>query len=349
MCKVVSGDVDADQVGGDRAIRGHNPVADALGMQDAPILITSALCRSGVAFLELDCNSRNVGLTQAVREDAFLIALQMKACRDFDLYADGRLIRPQQFEAGSVAIFDLRSNLATDLRDPFHVVDLYLPRAALDDIADDAGLNRVAELRHQPGTAIGDPVARDLLLSMRPALAARPGETAALFVDHLALALATHVAHVYGGMRHSRPVPRGGLAAWQERRAKELLCANLNGGIALSDLARECELSIRHFTRAFRQSTGVAPHAWLVHQRLEKARGLLAMSSMAVADIAVDCGFADQSHLTRAFQRAVGMSPGAWRRMNFRPRAMTAPLQLDSENWLEDSHGRSRASITCSP
>jgi hypothetical protein len=83
---------------------------------------------------------------------------------------------------------------------------------------------------------------------MRPALAARPEETAALFVDHLALALATHVAHVYGGMRLSPPVPHGGLAGWQERRAKELLNANLNGGVALSDLARACDLSIRHFT-----------------------------------------------------------------------------------------------------
>ena len=85
-----------NQVGaGRQAIRGHNPVADALGMQDAPILTTRALCRSGTAFLELDCNSRNVGLTQAIREDAFLIALQMKASPDFDLYADGRLIRPK--------------------------------------------------------------------------------------------------------------------------------------------------------------------------------------------------------------------------------------------------------------
>ena len=337
MCKVLSGVADIGQLGAGRAIRGRNPVADALGMQDAPILTTSALRRSGIAFLELNCNSRNIGLTQAVREDAFLIALQMKACPDFDLYADGRLIRPQQFEAGNVAIFDLRSNLATDVRDPFHVVDLYLPRTALDGIADDAGLNRVAELRHRPGTAMRDPVVRDLLLSMRPALAARPEETAALFVDHLTLALATHMAHVYGGMRLSRPVPRGGLAAWQERRAKELLSANLNGGIALSDLARACDLSIRHFTRAFRQSTGVAPHAWLVHQRLEKARGLLAISSMAVADIAVDCGFADQSHLTRTFRRAVGMSPGAWRRMNFRPRALVAPLHSAATSFARDT------------
>jgi len=301
---------------GQPAPQGINPVADALGMHVAPMLTTSTVCKSGMSFLEFKCDRENVGLTAAVREDAFLIALQLKACPDFDLYADGRLIRPQQFHAGAVALFDLRSNLATDLRDPFHAVDLYLPSKSLDVIADDAGLPRVDELRHRPGTAVQDLVMRDLLLSMRPALAARPEETAALFVDHVAIAIATHVAHTYGGTRLPRSAPRGGLAPWQERRAKELLNANLNGGISLSDLASACGLSIRHFTRAFRQSTGMAPHEWLLHHRIERAKAYLATSSWLLMDIALDCGFADQSHFSRAFRRAVGVSPGAWRRMN---------------------------------
>ena len=296
---------------------GMNPVAAALGVHDAPMLKTSASCKSGMSFLELRCGE-GMGLTAAVREDAFLVALQMKDCPDFDLYADGMLIRPQQFHAGAVAIFDLRSNLATDLRDPFHAVDLYLPSKSLDAIAGDAGLPRIDELRHRPGTAVQDPVVRDLLLSMRPALAARPEETAALFVDHVAIAIASHVACTYGGMRPPGPLPRGGLAPWQERRAKELLNANLSGGISLSDLASACGLSIRHFTRAFRRSTGMAPHEWLLHHRIESAKGKLAQSSCPLKDVALDCGFADQSHFSRAFRRAVGVSPGEWRRMRRR-------------------------------
>ena len=95
-----------------------------------------------MAFLELNCERRNAGITQPVREDAFLIALQLKTCPDFDLYADGRLIPPKGFDAGDVAIYDLRTNLNSDLRDPFHAVDLYLPLKALAAMGDDGDIPR---------------------------------------------------------------------------------------------------------------------------------------------------------------------------------------------------------------
>ena len=204
-----------------------NPIADAVGLPHAPRLLASTPGGAGMSFFELDCFRRNVGFTKPVRENAFLIALQLRTCPDFDLYCDGRLIRPRQFEAGAVAIGDLRTTLATDLRDPFHAIDLYLPTRALDMISDDLGLARVDELRHSPGTAVRDATIRELLLSMRPALAAPAEQTSTLFVDHVAHAIATHVAHRHGGLL-LRPVPnRGGLAPSQARRVKELLNANL--------------------------------------------------------------------------------------------------------------------------
>ncbi|PWT93333.1 MAG: AraC family transcriptional regulator [Proteobacteria bacterium] len=297
-----------------RTIAGRNPVADALGLHAAPVLRTDSPGNSGMAFVELKFDRENAGLTQAVQEDAFLIALQLVPCHDFDLYADGRLIQPEPFDPGDVAIFDLRTNLASDLRDSFHAVDLYLPQRALDGIAAEAGVPRIDELRHRPGGTFDDPVLRNLLLSMRPSLAARPAEVAPLMVDHVANAIAIHVAHTYGGMHARGHTRRGGLAPWQERRAKELLHANLSGRISLGALAAACELSVRHFTRAFRQSTSVSPHEWLQQHRLERAKELLARSSMHLAEIALDCGFADQSHFSRKFQRAVGATPGNWRR-----------------------------------
>jgi AraC family transcriptional regulator len=293
-----------------------NPVAEAVGLPDAPVLTTRAARGTGLAFLELDCQRRNVGITSPVREDAFLIALQLQACPDFDLYADGKSIPPKDFDAGAVAIFDLRMNLATELRDPFHAVNFYVPRKALVAMGEDGDIPRhIQELSHTPGSTVRDPIARDLLLAMRPALGARPEETSDLFVDHVALALSVHVAGRYGD---GSALPRmwgGGLAPWQERRAKDLLDAHIGGGITLNDLARSCELSIRHFTRAFRQSTGMAPYQWLQSRRMDKAKQLLEKSSASLSAIALDCGFADQSHFTRTFSRAVGVTPGTWRRV----------------------------------
>ena len=292
-----------------------NPVALAVGLPDAPVLTTRAARGTGMAFLELNCERRNAGITQAVREDAFLIALQMKKSPDFDLYADGRLILPNGFDAGDVGIYDLRTNLAADLRDPFHAVDLYLPLKALVAMGDDGDIPRhIQELRHTPGASVRDPVARDLLLSMRPALAARPEETPELFVDHVALALSIHVARRYGDVAALPLQWGGGLAPWQERRAKELLDAHIGGGVTLDVLARACELSNRHFTRAFRQSTGMAAQQWLQYRRTEKAKQLLEKSAASLSSIALDCGFADQSHFTRTFSRVVGVTPGTWRR-----------------------------------
>jgi AraC family transcriptional regulator len=111
----------------------------------------------------------------------------------------------------------------------------------------------------------------------------------------------------------ARPV-RGGLAPWQERRAKEVLSANLDGGVPLTEVARECRLSVSHFSRAFRRTMGVAPHNWLVARRIEVAKEKLRYSRLSLSDVALACGFADQSHLTRAFTGMVGASPGAWRR-----------------------------------
>jgi AraC family transcriptional regulator len=107
---------------------------------------------------------------------------------------------------------------------------------------------------------------------------------------------------------------RGGLAPWQVRRAKEMLMARLDGEITLEELADECELSRSHFARAFRKTTGRPPHRWLVEQRIERAKDMLLKSDLPLAEIALLCGFSDQSHLSKVFAGALGAPPGEWRR-----------------------------------
>jgi AraC family transcriptional regulator len=84
--------------------------------------------------------------------------------------------------------------------------------------------------------------------------------------------------------------------------------------VQLKEVARECRLSVSHFSRAFRRTMGVAPHNWLLTRRIEVAKEKLRNSGLSLSEVALACGFADQSHLTRVFTGMVGVSPGAWRR-----------------------------------
>jgi AraC family transcriptional regulator len=107
---------------------------------------------------------------------------------------------------------------------------------------------------------------------------------------------------------------RGGLAPWQERRAKALMSSRMEGDISLDELADECRLSRSYFARAFKKSTGDSPHRWMLGRRVETAKEMLLHSDAPLAEIALVAGFADQSHMTKVFSRIVGATPGAWRR-----------------------------------
>ena len=110
-----------------------------------------------------------------------------------------------------------------------------------------------------------------------------------------------------------KPVARG-LAAWQLNLTLQLLLGDLASDFPLALLASQCGLSRSHFSKAFKISMGLPPHRWLMRHRIARAQAALARSDESIAEIAVSCGFADQSHLTRVFHAVVGASPAAWRR-----------------------------------
>ncbi len=293
-----------------------NRLSDAFRAPDAPSLITRVLHKSTVSVTELRCDHPNFGRTAAMPlEEAYLVALQLRACPDHDLYFDGRLTRPENYAEGVTSIYDLRRGPVADIRDPYHCLMFHLPRTALEAVAYDAGAPRLDDLRHRPGVSVDDPVARHLLSSLLPVMK-EPQRANSLFLDHVVSAMTAHLACQYAGMNPNAGIPRGGLAPWQERRAKELINASLNGELALSRLAAECGLSVRHFARAFRSSVGMPPHRWLLNRRVERAKQLLGTRALSLADVAIFCGFADQSHFTRTFTAIVGLSPGEWRRAN---------------------------------
>jgi len=247
------------------------------------------------------------------REDAYMIVIQIRGKNSRELWLDGKPVRTEPLQAGGVVFHDLRRNPRSYFNDPLNSVNYFLQRKTLDMIADDAEASRIPELKFTPGVGVMDQVVQQLTWLILPAFD-HPDHVSELFADHISLALGSHIARAYGGMRSVIAPRQGGLAAWQERRAKELMSANLRGNVSSADLATECLLSAGHFARAFRHSTGLSPHQWLIQSRIEKAHALLREGILSLAEIARACGFADQSHFTKAYARRRGISPGAWRR-----------------------------------
>jgi AraC family transcriptional regulator len=117
-------------------------------------------------------------------------------------------------------------------------------------------------------------------------------------------------------METGKPAPpprRGGLADWQIRRAREVLSGGY-GNFDLTELAGTVGLSPYHFSRAFKQSTGLPPHRYQIMLRVERAKDLLANSTLSMSDVAAAIGYDDQGQLARLFRREVGVTPSQYRR-----------------------------------
>jgi len=105
----------------------------------------------------------------------------------------------------------------------------------------------------------------------------------------------------------------GGLAPGITRRISEYIDSHLGESISLEAMAEMAGLSVNHFARAFRQSTGLAPHAYLVQRRIEQAERLLSRTDLPLSQIALAVGFADHSHFARHFRRLTGATPSVAR------------------------------------
>lgn len=132
----------------------------------------------------------------------------------------------------------------------------------------------------------------------------------ALVGDGLIVALIAHLRGADPGSQQG-----GGLAPVVRKRVLAYMDERLACTVTLAELAAVARTSVRHFGRAFHSSTGCSPHQYLLRQRVERAKALLAEGRMPLSEIAQSVGFADQSQFTRTFKRQAGTTPASYRAM----------------------------------
>jgi AraC-like DNA-binding protein len=278
-----------------------------------PTLVARRLPRGQVAFSRMSSCQPMRGRSLAVpSEAAFSFHVPLGLPFFSDLRIAGRRETLPPASLGDAFLFDLNENPTVGLDTSFDSLRFYVPQAALDEMAHEAGIPGISGLRARQFGG-HDPIMYAFAQALAGAMG-RPGESSAMFCEQIALAFFAHIVVAYGGLPLTQSA-RGGLARWQLRRAYEFIDANLGGDLSISDVAEQCGLSAGHFSRAFKHESGLTPHRWLTKRRLERAKQLLEDPQVKLADIAQICGFVDQSHFARVFSKGEGCSPGRWRRL----------------------------------
>jgi AraC family transcriptional regulator len=291
-----------------------NRTAKHLYLSSAPAISVRTRQRAQLAVTRLRSQTGLADRTMPFpHERAFIVQLHLQNVSPVRFWLNGRPVPvDDEQREGSVGILNLEQNPSLYLGGSFDVMQFYVSRAALDEFADENDACRCETLTWPFGKY--DQGLKNLGLCLLPLLETSdaPGD---LYVDHLMFAIHAYIARNYGGITAAPTVVRGGLAPWQVTRATEMMKANLDGEIALSQVAGECKLSISHFVRAFKQTVGQPPYRWLLLQRIEAAKDLLLHSKLPMVEIALKCGFADQACFIRAFRKLLNVTPGEWRRI----------------------------------
>jgi AraC family transcriptional regulator len=105
-----------------------------------------------------------------------------------------------------------------------------------------------------------------------------------------------------------------GLAPKQIRAVQAYVETHLHEQMSLADLAAAAGLSSFHFLRSFKTSLGLTPARYVMDRRMERARYLLRVGKLTVAEVGISVGFEHVSHFSRAFRRVMGIAPTAFRR-----------------------------------
>jgi AraC family transcriptional regulator len=157
-----------------------------------------------------------------------------------------------------------------------------------------------------------DPLVLAIGLALKAELELRQGGDR-LYVESLATMLAIHINRKYASGVSIHPPTVDGLPRQKLQDVLDYIHTHLDEKIGLLDLAERVGVSQYHFTRLFKQAVGLSPYRYVIQQRIEQAKRLLHDSETKIADIALQCGFANQSHFTKHFHQLVGVTPKQYR------------------------------------
>jgi AraC family transcriptional regulator len=192
------------------------------------------------------------------------------------------------------------------------VILLKLAPALLQGLAGDEGAIDPSRFELQENFGTRDPrlvaLGKQILAGLES-----EGAVGRIHVESLTVQLATHLLRHYctAPLSPQKPVPK--LSQRKLQRALEYIDSHLREDILLADIAKTLAMSPGHFAHAFRQTTGLPPHRFVLERRIERAKSLLRETDLPITEIAHRIGCASHSHFSVLFHRATGQTPRDYR------------------------------------
>jgi AraC family transcriptional regulator len=205
-----------------------------------------------------------------------------------------------------------------ELDGPLGCLHIYLPatlleHSALADYGIDPDGTRLAYVG-----GIADPVLTHIGSALHRLLGRGVQPSDRIFADGIRTALAAHLIGNFTVDRLRLPTRTPSLDSKRLKRVLDFIETRLASDISLDDLAAEACFSPFHFSRLFRDATGLSPHRYVTERRIEAARKKLAANGAPLVQIALDTGLGSQANFTRVFRKTTGLTPGQYRELSQR-------------------------------
>jgi AraC family transcriptional regulator len=236
------------------------------------------------------------------------LTLQLGTPKTVELKVNGKFSR-QQMIPGNVCITPAQHLHAIRWRNDMEVLSMTLEPSFVMRALQESVPDRVELVMHR---GQNDPLIREILLALKVELEAGC-PSGRLYGEAMGTALAVHLLKTYTTLQSTPFQSEDGLPQHKLTEVLEYTQAHLDQDIRLADLAALTGMSQYHFCRLFKRSLGVTPHQYVMQQRIERSKHLLKQKDLAIADIALMCGFKSQSHLTTLFRKSTGTTPKSFR------------------------------------
>jgi AraC family transcriptional regulator len=251
----------------------------------------------------------------ALPSEVDLISFVLSGDEKHSFWLDGKLRLQGAANTGLVNIIPAGSSPASVIGSSVTVLHILVPRAFIAEQAERSELPGAAslELRHimLEKDLHAEALSHRILAAMVQADPLSRLEMDALGLNVVAYLLRTHSNLAAPKARQAQ----GGLGAYHLRRICQYIMDHLCDDVSLAELAAVAGLSAFHFARAFKQSTGIPPYAWMTARRMDRAQEMmLAQPAMGLTEIALCVGYESHSAFSTAFRQATGATPSQWRK-----------------------------------